>query len=78
MASMMGDVTQLKFFESLMKNMGAKNVVDVGVFTGCSALSAALSIPEDGKVYALDNNEEFVNVGKPFFKQVSGDPVNSR
>lgn len=50
--------------------MGAKNVVDVGVFTGCSALAAVLAIPPNGRVYALDVCEEFVNVGKPFFEQV--------
>jgi len=68
-AEMMGDISQLKFFECLIRNMNAKSVVDVGVFTGCSALTAALATPEDGKVYALDINEEFVNVGRPFFKE---------
>jgi len=66
-AEMMGDVGQLQFFECLMRNMNAKKVIDVGVFTGCSALAAALSIPDDGKVFALDVNEDFVNVGRPFF-----------
>lgn len=48
----------------LMKATGAKKVLDVGVFTGISALAAALSIPEDGKVIACDINEEPVNIGK--------------
>ncbi|XP_022686377.1 uncharacterized protein LOC111258995 [Varroa jacobsoni] len=70
---MMGDITQLAWFKWLLRLMNARKVVDVGVFTGCSALAAALTIPPNGKVYALDVCEDFVNIGKPFFRQAGVD-----
>jgi caffeoyl-CoA O-methyltransferase len=50
--------------EILTRSMGAKKIIDVGVFTGLSALTFALAIPDDGKVYALDISEEFTSVGR--------------
>lgn len=44
--------------------MGIPQVLDVGVFTGASTLSAALAVPDDGEVHSLDLNEEYVNIGK--------------
>jgi len=43
----------------LIKSLGAKKVLDIGVFTGASALAAALALPADGRVLALDVNEEW-------------------
>ncbi|KAF6033207.1 hypothetical protein EB796_008479 [Bugula neritina] len=54
---------------NMLKFSGAKKCIDVGVFTGYSALSWALSIPEDGKVVALDVSEEDASIGKPFWKE---------
>ena len=51
-----------------MQTVGAKKCVEVGVFTGYSALCAALALPEGGKLYALDVSEEWASVGKPFWK----------
>jgi len=39
-------------------------VLDIGTFTGYSALAAALAIPEDGEVHTMDINREFVDVGE--------------
>ncbi|OQR73942.1 hypothetical protein BIW11_01054, partial [Tropilaelaps mercedesae] len=68
-SSMMGDVTQLAWFRWLIRLIGGRKIVDVGVFTGCSTLAAALAVPVDGRVYGFDTCEEFVNIGRPFFKQ---------
>ncbi|CAN7943887.1 unnamed protein product, partial [Ixodes hexagonus] len=40
-----------------------------GVFTGCSALSAALALPPDGTVVGLDICKEYVDVGRPLWKE---------
>lgn len=45
---------QLKFLEFLIKIMGAKKIIEIGVFRGVSTLSFALCLPEDGKVFACD------------------------
>lgn len=43
-----GDEAQL--LSIILKLMNAKNTLEVGVFTGYSALSTALALPDDGKV----------------------------
>lgn len=50
--------------EILIKSIQASKVIDVGVFTGLSALTFAFAVPDDGKVYALDISEEFTSVGR--------------
>ena len=40
----------------------------MGVFTGYSALSVALGLPEDGKLIALDVSEEWTNVGRRYWE----------
>ncbi len=47
-------VEQAQFLQFLIKLINAKSCLDIGTFTGYSALLAALSIPEDGKVVTLD------------------------
>ena len=41
---------QMQFFSILLKMIGAKNTIEVGVFTGYSLLSTAFALPADGKV----------------------------
>ena len=59
---------QCEFMEMLMKMTNAKRGVEVGVFTGYSALCMALGLPEDGQLIASDVSEEFVNIGRPFWQ----------
>lgn len=50
----------------------AKNVLDIGLFTGVSALTWALAIPADGKVISMDVREiEYNNYGKRIIEKVS-------
>merc|ERR1711884_368294 len=53
----------------LIKSLGGKKVLDIGVYTGASSLGAALALPDDGIVHALDVSEEFTSIGKPFWKE---------
>jgi predicted O-methyltransferase YrrM len=43
------------------------------VFTGYSALCAALALPADGKVIACDVNDDYVSIGKPYWKEAGVD-----
>jgi caffeoyl-CoA O-methyltransferase len=49
--------------------MGARRVIEIGTFTGYSALTMALALPEDGKLVACDISAEYTTVGKPYWRQ---------
>ncbi|KAK1606167.1 hypothetical protein QYE76_029840 [Lolium multiflorum] len=53
----------------LLKVMGAKKTIEVGVFTGCSVLATALAIPDDGRVVAIDISREYFDLGLPVIKK---------
>jgi predicted O-methyltransferase YrrM len=53
----------------LIKLMGARQTIEVGVFTGYSALTVALALPPDGRILACDINDEYTRIGKPYWQQ---------
>ena len=61
--------SQCHFLHLIIKTSNIKNVLEIGTFTGLSALSIALALPDDGKLIALDKNEETSKVAKDFFKK---------
>jgi len=60
---------QGQFMALLVKLIGARRAVEVGVFTGYSALTVALALPADGRLLACDISDEYTRVGKPFWEQ---------
>ncbi len=60
---------QGQFMALLVKLMGARRALEVGVFTGYSALTVALALPEDGYLLACDINDLYTRVGKPYWEQ---------
>jgi predicted O-methyltransferase YrrM len=57
----------------LVKLMGAKRCLEIGTYTGYSALAVALALPKDGKIICCDISEEFTRVGKPFWQKAGVD-----
>jgi len=53
----------------LALSIGAKRALEVGVFTGYSALCVAEVLPADGKLIACDISEEYTAIGKPFWQE---------
>ncbi|KNA12928.1 hypothetical protein SOVF_121840 [Spinacia oleracea] len=53
----------------LLKKENAKKTIEVGVFTGYSLLLTALSIPNDGKITAIDFDRKAYEIGLPFIKK---------
>ena len=65
--------SQCHFLHLIIKISNIKNVLEIGTFTGLSALTIALALPEDGKLIALDKNEETNKVALSFFKKANQD-----
>ena len=61
------DPTQCHFLHLIIKISNIKNVLEIGTFTGLSALSISLALPEDGKLIALDKNEKTNKIALNFF-----------
>ena len=64
-------VSQCHFLHLITKVSKIKNVLEIGTFTGLSALSIALALPDDGSLIALDKNESTNNVAMNFFKKAN-------
>ena len=65
------DPTQCHFLHLIIKVSNIKNVLEIGTFTGLSALTISLALPEDGKLVALDKNDETNKIALSFFKKAS-------
>ena len=65
------DPTQCHFLHLIIKISNIKNVLEIGTFTGLSALSISLALPEDGKLVLLDKNEETSKIAQSFFKKAN-------
>jgi len=65
------DPTQCHFLHLIIKISNIKNVLEIGTFTGLSALTISLALPEDGKLIALDKNDETNKIALSFFKKAS-------
>ena len=63
------DPLQCHFLHLMIKVSNIKNVLEIGTFTGLSALSISLALPDDGKLIALDTNEDTNKIAMDFFKK---------
>jgi predicted O-methyltransferase YrrM len=68
-AGMQIGADQGQLMAMLVKLLGAKRTIEIGVFTGYSALTVALALPADGRVLACDVSDEYTRIGKPFWNQ---------
>ena len=60
-------ISQAQFLQTLVKVSNVKKILEIGSFTGFSALSMATALPADGILISLDKNPEFSNKAKYFY-----------
>ena len=62
-------VSQCHFLHLIIKISKIKNILEIGTFTGLSALSMSLALPDDGQLICLDKNQEKIKIANNFFKK---------
>ena len=73
MAQMQIGPDQGQFLQLLVQLIQAKKTLEVGVFTGYSALWVAAALPEEGKIVACDVSEEYTAVARRYWKEAGVD-----
>ena len=68
-------ISQAQFLQTLIKISNIKKVLEIGSFTGFSALSMALSLPDDGSLISLDKNSEFSEKAKSFYDKANENKI---
>ena len=64
-------ISQAQFLQTLIKFSHIKKILEIGSFTGFSALSMALALPNDGILVSLDKNDEFSKLAKKFYEKAN-------
>lgn len=60
---------QARFMQFLLKLSGARRTIEIGVFTGYSALITAEALPEDGRVLACDLSEAWTSIARRYWAE---------
>jgi predicted O-methyltransferase YrrM len=60
---------QGQFMQLLVKLIGARRTIEIGTFTGYSALTVALALPAEGRILACDISDEYTSIGKPYWQR---------
>jgi caffeoyl-CoA O-methyltransferase len=77
--SMLTGRVEGRFLQLVAQLTGARHVVDIGTFTGYSALAMAEAIPGDGDVLTIDNNPDHAKIAQGFFdRSPSGRKITLR
>ena len=59
---------QGQFMAMLVKLIGARRCLEIGVFTGYSSLSVALALPPDGELIALDMSADWTAIARRYWQ----------
>lgn len=65
---MMSGHIQGRFLTILTQMLQPKNVLEIGTFTGYSAICLAMGLPKNGNLITIDNNQEIESIARKYFK----------
>lgn len=68
-AGMQTGADQVQFLQLLVRLIGARRCIEVGVFTGYSSLGVALALPADGNIVACDVSEEYTAIARRYWER---------
>ena len=60
---------QGQFMSFLVKALGVKKALEVGTYTGYSALTVALALPDEGRLVTCDISENWASIGRKYWKE---------
>jgi predicted O-methyltransferase YrrM len=69
MARMQIAPEQGQFMALLVELLGAEHIIEIGTFTGYSALCMAQALPEHGELVCCDVSKEWTDIGRPFWRE---------
>lgn len=64
---------QGQFLQLLIKLLGVRNIIEIGVYTGYSALCCALALPAEGKIVACDINKDWTDIAQRYWQKAGVD-----
>lgn len=67
---------QAQFMQIMVRSLKVKSILEIGTFTGYSALAMALALPEEGRLLACDVSKDYTDLAKSFWQKAGvGDKV---
>jgi caffeoyl-CoA O-methyltransferase len=69
MARMQISPEQGMLMQMLVRLLGGRRALEVGVFTGYSTLAVALALPPDGRILACDVSREYTEIARPYWER---------
>jgi caffeoyl-CoA O-methyltransferase len=67
--SMLTGRVEGRFLQLLVRLSGARHIVDIGTFTGYSALAMAEALPDGGKLLTIERNEDHAKIAQAYFER---------
>ncbi|NIJ41315.1 putative O-methyltransferase YrrM [Parvibaculum indicum] len=61
---------QTAFMTLMAKLIGARRAIEIGTFTGMSAIAVAQALPPDGELICCDVNEEWTSIAKRYWTEL--------
>lgn len=69
MSGMQIGADQAALMQLLVRAIGARRCIEIGTYTGYSALAVALALPRGGRIVCCDTSEEWTAIGRPYWKK---------